>query len=96
MSLILDPATEARLQRELESGAYSGPDDLLTHALDLLEAEREDTKAVDQAMDDWLLRNKEAIAIDLEESSAQAARGEGYSPEEAKALLAERRAARAA
>jgi hypothetical protein len=80
----------------LESGAYSGPDDLLTHALDLLEAEREDTKAVDQAMDDWLLRNKEAIAIDLEESSAQAARGEGYSPEEAKALLAERRAARAA
>jgi hypothetical protein len=30
MALILDPATEARLQRQLESGAYAGPDDLLT------------------------------------------------------------------
>jgi hypothetical protein len=32
MGLILSHATEARLQRQLESGAYSAPDDLLTHA----------------------------------------------------------------
>jgi len=84
MSLVLDPATEDRIQRQLDRGPYAEPAELLNRALDLLEA------------DDWLVRNSEAINADLEESSAQAARGEGYSPEEAMALLAARRAARAA
>lgn len=44
-----------------------------------------------QLQEDWLLRNKEAINADLDESFAQAARGEGYSTEDARALLALRR-----
>jgi Arc/MetJ-type ribon-helix-helix transcriptional regulator len=84
MSLVLDPATEDRIQRQLERGPYAAPAELINRALDLLEA------------DDWLFQNRDAINADLEESSAQAARGEGYSPEEATALLAARRAARAA
>jgi len=89
MTLILDPATEQRLQQELATGQYREPSDLIAHALDLVKAEREQ-------MEDWLLRNKEAIAADLEETSAQAARGEGYSPEESRADLARHRANRAA
>jgi predicted transcriptional regulator len=96
MSLILDPATEQRLQQELAAGRYRDPSALIAHALELVRAERTGTQFVDQAMDDWLLRNRDAIHADLEETSAQAARGEGYSPEEARTLLAERRAARAA
>ena len=84
MSLVLDPATEDRIQRQLERGSYTAPAELINRALDLL------------AADDCLLQNRDAINADLEESSAQAARGEGYSPEEAMSLLAARRAARAA
>lgn len=84
MSLVLDPAAEDRIQRQLDRGPYTAPADLINRALDVLEA------------DDWLLQNREAINADLEESSAQAARGEGYSPEEAMALLASRREGRAA
>ena len=39
MTLTLDPAIEARLQRELAAGHYAEPSDLLAHALDLIEAE---------------------------------------------------------
>ena len=88
MSLVLDPATEARLQRQLESGSYSGPDELLSHALDLLEAET--------GPEDWLSANKEAVRAMIEESVAAEAKGVSYSLEEAEAILAERRAARAA
>jgi len=88
MSLVLDPDIEQRLQRQLESGSYSGPDELLSHALDLLEAET--------GPEDWLAANKEAVRAMIQESVAAEARGESYSMEEAEAILAQRRAARAA
>jgi len=83
MTLTLDPATEQRLQRELARGVYANPNELIAHALDLVEAEEE-----------WFLRNKEAINAGLDESFAQAERGEGYTLEEACVILAERRASR--
>jgi len=88
MVITPDAATEQRIQRQLDRGTFREPADLLAHALDLLEAQ--------EVADDWLMRNRDAIRAGLEESSAQAARGEGYSPEESKAILAERRASRAA
>jgi Arc/MetJ-type ribon-helix-helix transcriptional regulator len=88
MGLVLSPATEARLQRQLESGAYSNPDDLLNHALDLLEAEA--------SQGDWLSANRDTVRAMLDESLAAEARGESYSMEEAEAILATRRAARSA
>jgi Arc/MetJ-type ribon-helix-helix transcriptional regulator len=39
MSLVLSPATEARVLQQVATGRYAAPDDLLNHALDLLEAE---------------------------------------------------------
>ena len=88
MAITLDAATEQRIQQPLDRGTYPGPAELLAHALDLIEAE--------VPYEDWLLRNREAIREALERTSAQAARGESYSPEECRAMLAEHRATRTA
>jgi Arc/MetJ-type ribon-helix-helix transcriptional regulator len=80
MGLALDPATEQRIQREIARGPYREPAELINRALDLLESQ-----------ENWLLRNKDAINERLAESMAQAERGEVYTPEEARALLAQDR-----
>jgi len=82
MALHLDPATEARLQRQLERGSYSAPADVINHALDLLEAE-----------EGALPARRAAIILRLEESIAQAQRGETFSPEEVRDRLAKQRQA---
>jgi Arc/MetJ-type ribon-helix-helix transcriptional regulator len=84
MAITLDPVLEQRIQRQLDRGPYATPAELINRALDVLEAE------------DWLLENREAINAALDQSFAAKERGEGYSPEESMALLAARRAARAA
>ena len=96
MSLVLSPATEARIQAELATGRYAAPDELLNRAPDSLEAEQAQSEPTPKEMEDWLLRNKDAINAALDQSFAQAERGEGYSPEESCALLARHRAQRAA
>ena len=94
MSLVLSPATEARIQAELATGRYAAPDELLNRALDSLEADRTMNEPAPKEMEDWLLRNKDSINAALDESFAAKERGESYSMEEAEAILAERRAAR--
>ena len=88
MALTLDPATEARIQRELARGHYSAPDEVINRALDLLDSEA--------LANDWLYRNREAINDRLDVSFAQAERGESYSPEEALKMLSEHRLTRSA
>jgi predicted transcriptional regulator len=95
MTLTLDPALEQRLQQELAKGGYDDPAAFIAHALDEAEAKRSATEPVPQEMEDWLIRNKEAVNRALDESFAQAERGEFYTPEEAQAMLAQRRAERA-
>jgi hypothetical protein len=48
----------------------------------------------DNTPDDWLTRNRDLVRAALEESFAAEARGESYSPEEAKEMLEKRRAER--
>jgi Arc/MetJ-type ribon-helix-helix transcriptional regulator len=88
MAITLDPATEQRIQQQLATGRFREPAELLAHALDLIETE--------SAQEDWLLRNKESLNADLDRTFAQAGRGEGYSPDESRALMAQHRASRAA
>ena len=88
MAITLDATIEQRIQRQLNRGAFREPAELLAHALDLVEAEA--------VQEDWLLRNKEAINAGLDRTFAQAARDEGYSPEESRVLLAQHRASRSA
>ncbi len=86
MQITLDAETEQILQRELEQGRYTSPEQALAYAVRLL---------AQQAEDDWLLRNREAIQAALEESMAAEARGESYSWEEVESILNQRRAERA-
>lgn len=83
MSLTLDPTTEQRIQQELARGRYREPAEVIAHALDLLEAERAE-----------LEERRSGLVRKLAKSFEQSERGETYSPEEARAMLAERRAAR--
>ena len=85
MAITLDPVTEQRIQRQISRGAFAEPSELLAHALDLVEAE-----------EDWLLQNKEAIKAALDQSFAEAGRGEGYSLEEVDEMMARRHSSRAA
>jgi Arc/MetJ-type ribon-helix-helix transcriptional regulator len=85
MNLTLDPATEQRIQREIDLGHYRDPAEVIARAVALLEAEQE-----------WLLRNKEAINQRLDESFAQVERGEVHAPEEARRILEQDRQTRIA
>jgi predicted transcriptional regulator len=78
MTLTLDPATEQLLQQELATGRYREPSALIAHALDLIKAGRE----AERTGEDWLFRNRVTINQHLDESFAQAERGESHSPEE--------------
>jgi Arc/MetJ-type ribon-helix-helix transcriptional regulator len=80
MAITLDAAIEQRIQRQLDRGAFREPAELLARALDLVEAEAE----FDSRRTAWIAR--------LEESCAQADRGEGYTEDELHARMAERRA----
>jgi Arc/MetJ-type ribon-helix-helix transcriptional regulator len=79
MAITLDSAIEQRIQHQLDRGVFREPAELLAHALDLVEAEAE----VDKRRTEWIGR--------LEQSCAQADRGEGYSEEELRARMARRR-----
>ncbi len=83
MNLNLDPATEQRIQREIDLGYYSEPAEVIARAVALLEAE-----------EDWLLLNKAAINQRLEESMAQIERGEGIPGDELLDYLAKKRKTR--
>ncbi len=82
MTITLDAATEQRIQRELARGNYRDPAELISHALDLVAAE-----------EDWLLRNRDVINRDLDESFAQSERGEGFAEEDLRARMVARRGA---
>jgi antitoxin ParD1/3/4 len=66
MAITLDPATEQRIQRELDRGHYASPAEVIAQALDLLEAEQQ-----------WLEISKSALNQRLGQSMAQIDRGEG-------------------
>jgi antitoxin ParD1/3/4 len=80
MAITLDPATEQRIQRELDRGHYASPAEVIAQALDLLEAEQE-----------WLQIGKSALNERLEESMAQIDRGEGIPGDQLLETLAQRR-----
>ncbi len=83
MTLTIDPQLEQRIQREMEIGHFQSPSEVIAHALSLLEAQ-----------EDWLRRNRDGISEHLEESLAQAERGEVYSAGDAVRILDQRIAER--
>ncbi len=81
MSLILDPATEQRLQQELAAGRYRDPSALIAHALELVQAERAD-----------LVTRRAQIIAESDEGLAQLDRGEFVTEEQLRARMTARRA----
>lgn len=92
MTITLDENTEKLLERELQRGRFADANELIAHALHLVEAEQPESHQAQ--LEDWLTRNREAVRKALAESCAARDRGEAYTPEEVKAHFAERRAAR--
>ena len=80
MNLPLDPAREQIIQREVERGHYATP--------------AEDTEDFTEDFGAWLAANKDAISERLDLSYEQSRRGETYSPDEARRILAADRALR--
>ena len=80
MNLNLDPATEQRIQREIDLGHYREPAEVIARAVALLEAE-----------EDWLFQNKAAMNHRLEESMGQIERGEGIPGDQLLDYLATKR-----
>jgi len=80
MAIGLDPGSEERIQRELARGHYGSPAEVISQALDLLQAEEE-----------WLERSKSALNVRLQESMAQIDRGEGIPGDRLLEVLAQRR-----
>ena len=83
MALTLDPATEQRIQREIDLGHASDPAELLNRALDLLSAQ-----------ESWSEEEKHELTQSLDRAMEQIKRGEGISAENIREHLAQRRAAR--
>ena len=83
MHVTLDAQTEQRIQREIDRGHYHTPSEVITRALDLLQAD-----------EDFLTDHRDEINAHLTLSLAQAEQGVTRSPEEARQILAKRRAAR--
>jgi Arc/MetJ-type ribon-helix-helix transcriptional regulator len=84
MAVTLDPATEQRIQRKIEQGHFRDSAEVIARALDLLDSQ-----------EDWFTQNRDALNERIEESRAQIRRGESYTPQQARQILAQRRAQRA-
>ncbi len=85
MSFVLDTETEQRVLREMDRGHYREPAEVLTHALNLLQAEEE-----------WLAMGRSALDERLSASMSQIDRGEGIASDRLLDALSELRRSRAA
>jgi len=72
MGTVITPQLEGRIQRELSSGKYRTPEEVLNRALDILQAE--------STLDSGELRG--TLEVKLAESFAAAERGDTMSAEE--------------
>ena len=80
MNILLDQTTENLIQREIDRGHFSSAQEVIAHALALLEAQ-----------EDWLSENAAAIARKINTSFEQVERGEYLTAGEARTKLAARK-----
>lgn len=80
MHIVVDQNTEVLIQREIDRGHFRNPQEVIAHALALLEAQ-----------EDWLAENREAIHQKIEASFQQVERGEFLTATDARTKLAVRK-----
>jgi len=76
MTVDLKPEIEAIIQKQLRSGAYSKPEEVIERALEFLVAE-----------EDWLAANRAEIAAQVEEGWDETQKGELTDAEQVRAEM---------
>ena len=76
MTIQLKPEQENRIAEALRSGAYSGPEDVIDRALEVLHEH-----------DEWLIANRQAIDAKIRTGIAELERGEGIAEDDLDAYL---------
>lgn len=82
MTVNLRPEDEKLIQKQLNSGVFRSPEEVIHRALESLEAE-----------ETWLQENQGAIHNQIERGFAQFERGEGLTKEDSSSLLEAKKAA---
>ena len=80
MNVSVDETSEQRIRREIELGHFKNPEEVIAHALELLDSE-----------ETWFSQNRDQIRLKIERSFAQIERGEGVTADEARRILAARK-----
>ena len=80
MDISVDETREQRIRREIELGHFRNPQEVIAHALELLDEQ-----------EGWLHENRDQIKLKIERSFSQIERGEGVPGEEARRILAARK-----
>ena len=80
MNISVDVASGQRIKREIELGHFRNPEEVIAHALELLDAQ-----------ETWLHENRELIRLRIEHSFSQIERGEGIPGDEARRTLEARK-----
>ncbi len=80
MTVHIKPELEAIVAQDVKTGAYASVDDYVARAIEMMHEQEE-----------WLARDREEIAAQIEHGLEQAERGEFVSPDEVRAMLREMR-----
>jgi antitoxin ParD1/3/4 len=86
MSIDLKPEQQRVIDIAVESGAYQNAGEVLDQALEIIREQLD--------LQDWMLRQREAVAAHIEKGFAQAERGELIDGDTAVEMLRRRRAER--
>jgi Arc/MetJ-type ribon-helix-helix transcriptional regulator len=81
MTIHLTPEQEQRIADAIRTGAYKNPDDVVSHALEILHSEGQ-----------WLRKQPNSIEAKIERAFAQFERGEFFSAEESRSNMEKRKA----
>jgi Arc/MetJ-type ribon-helix-helix transcriptional regulator len=82
MPIELRPELQALIQKRMESGAFSNPEEVIERALEFLATE-----------EDWLAANRSEIAAQIQEGWDEAMRGELIDGDDVRAEMAKQKQA---
>jgi Arc/MetJ-type ribon-helix-helix transcriptional regulator len=86
MTIDLKPEQQRVIDLAVGSGAYQSPDEVLDQAFELISEQLQ--------LEDWMLEQRDAVAVQIETGFAQAERGELMDGDAALEMLRRRRAER--
>ena len=86
MAIDLKPEQQRVIDLAVQSGAYKNPGDVLDQAFAIIREQLQ--------LEDWMVEQREAVAVHIETGFAQAERGELIDGDTAVEMLRQRRAER--